>query len=121
MKSIMLYLLALMLALLWPQMASAQNTPTEPVEGHRGAAYVSYGYAQGSAASLDNLQFDVDVVRTQARCCRLLATSPTSPVCMLGRQPRIRSVRSASSGVTYSSSARMTPRRGPSGTRRAAG
>ena len=39
---------------------SAQ-TPDTPIEGQHGAAYVSYGYTEGSNLSLDNLQFDVDV------------------------------------------------------------
>ena len=32
-----------------------------PVEGEHGAAYLSYGYTSGAAASLDNLQFDFDL------------------------------------------------------------
>ena len=48
------------LALLIAVSASAQDQ--EPVEGHNGAAYVSYGYIAGSSPSLDNLQFDVDLV-----------------------------------------------------------
>ena len=47
-------------ALLLAVSASAQDQ--EPVEGHNGAAYVSYGYIAGSSPSLDNLQFDVDLV-----------------------------------------------------------
>ena len=35
--------------------------PAAPVEGQRGAVYVSYGYSEGNAAGLDNLQFDVDL------------------------------------------------------------
>ena len=34
----------------------------QPIEGEHGAAYVSYGYTEGSRLSLDNLQFDVDLV-----------------------------------------------------------
>ena len=49
-----------LLALLIPIGATAQ-TPA-PVEGQHGAAYVSYGYTSGSSASLDNLQFDLDLV-----------------------------------------------------------
>ena len=33
-----------------------------PVEGEHGAAYVSYGYTSESSLSLDNLQFDLDLV-----------------------------------------------------------
>ena len=60
-KQIYLAAVVFTLVLLWPQIASAQDTPTDPVEGHHGAAYVSYGYAEGSSASLDNVQFDVDL------------------------------------------------------------
>ena len=49
-----------LLGLLLPASASAQDAPV-PVEGQHGAAYVSYGYTSGAAASLDNLQFDLDV------------------------------------------------------------
>ena len=48
------------LALLIAASASAQE-PETPVEGQHGAAYVSYGYTEGSAASLDHVQFDLDV------------------------------------------------------------
>ena len=51
----------LALALLIPAGASAQ-TPETPVEGQHGAAFVSYGYTSGSSLSLDNLQFDLDLV-----------------------------------------------------------
>ena len=60
MKRITTYLLAFAL-LTVPMTAWGQETPTDPVEGHHGAAYVSYGYTEGAAASLDNLQFDLDV------------------------------------------------------------
>ena len=49
-------------ALLLMVPASAFSQDPVPVEGEHGAAYVSYGYTSGSAASLDNLQFDVDLV-----------------------------------------------------------
>ena len=62
MNRFFIYVLALALLVLWPQLASAQETPDDPVEGHHGAAYVSYGYTDGAAASLDHLQFDLDVV-----------------------------------------------------------
>ena len=52
---------AVLLALLIPAGASAQTPDPEPVEGQHGAAYVSYGYTSGATASLDNLQFDVDL------------------------------------------------------------
>ena len=52
---------AVLLALLIPAGASAQTPDPTPVEGKHGAAYVSYGYTSGSSASLDNLQFDVDL------------------------------------------------------------
>ena len=52
---------AVLLALLIPAVASAQTPDPTPVEGKHGAAYVSYGYTSGSSASLDNLQFDVDL------------------------------------------------------------
>ena len=52
---------AVLLALLIPAGASAQTPAPEPVEGQHGAAYVSYGYASRASASLDNLQFDVDL------------------------------------------------------------
>ena len=61
MNRITMCMLALALLLL-PQAGWAQDTPADPVEGHRGAAYVSYGYVAGSSLSLDNLQFDVDLV-----------------------------------------------------------
>ena len=57
-KPLMLFVCAL--ALIIPYTASAQ-TPQTPVEGEHGAAYVSYGYANGASASLDNLQFDIDL------------------------------------------------------------
>ena len=53
---------AVLLALLIPAGASAQTPAPEPVEGHHGAAYVSYGYAAGGNLSLDNVQFDLDLV-----------------------------------------------------------
>ena len=53
---------------LWRSLAPAdvtafaqEATPVEPVEGEHGAAYVSYGFTGGSEASLDNLQFDLDL------------------------------------------------------------
>ena len=46
--------------LMAPGFAMAQEP--SPVEGEHGAAYVSYGYTSGSDVSLDNLQFDVDLV-----------------------------------------------------------
>ena len=49
------------LALFIPVGALAQTPDPEPVEGQQGAVYVSYGYTSGAAASLDQLQFDVDV------------------------------------------------------------
>ena len=49
------------LALLIAVPAAAQTPDPTPVEGQHGAAYVSYGYTSGSSASLDNLQFDVDL------------------------------------------------------------
>ena len=61
MKQIPIYLLAFALPFYWTQTVSAQDTPPDPVEGHHGAAYVSYGYAAGGNLSLDNLQFDVDL------------------------------------------------------------
>ena len=48
-------------ALLLPAAALAQTPDPAPVEGQHGAAYVSYGYTEGSDVSLDNLQFDVDL------------------------------------------------------------
>ena len=38
-----------------------EAAPAAPVEGEHGAAYVSYGFTSGSEASLDNLQFDLDL------------------------------------------------------------
>ena len=61
MKQIQIYLLALVLLILWQPMVYAQDTPPDPVEGHHGAAYVSYGHTDGASASVDHLQFDVDV------------------------------------------------------------
>ena len=56
-------LLIVALALLLPAGAWAQAPAPDPapVEGEHGAAYVSYGYTEGSDVSLDNLQFDVDL------------------------------------------------------------
>ena len=54
-------LLIVAVALLIPVGAWAQTPDPEPVEGQQGAVYVSYGYTSGAAASLDQLQFDVDV------------------------------------------------------------
>ena len=48
-------------ALLIAAPAAAQTPDPTPVEGKHGAAYVSYGYTSGSSASLDNLQFDLDL------------------------------------------------------------
>ena len=48
------------LFLLAPGSASSQEAT--PIEGEHGAAYVSYGYTEGSSPSLDNLQFDLDLV-----------------------------------------------------------
>ena len=48
-------------ALLIAAPAAAQTPDPTPVEGKHGAAYVSYGYTSGSSASLDNIQFDVDL------------------------------------------------------------
>ena len=53
--------LALALVLLLPAAAWAQAPEPTPVEGQNGAAFVSYGYATGASASLDNLQFDLDL------------------------------------------------------------
>ena len=53
---------ALLLALLIPAVASAQTPTPTPIEGKHGAAYVSYGYTEAVSPSLDNLQFDLDVV-----------------------------------------------------------
>ena len=50
-----------LLGLLLPASAYAQEPAPTPVAGQHGAAYVSYGYTSGAAASLDNLQFDLDV------------------------------------------------------------
>ena len=54
--------LIFVLALLPLLAASAYAQAPDPVEGQHGAAYVSYGYTSGSSASLDNLQFDLDLV-----------------------------------------------------------
>ena len=59
MRRISIY--TLVLALLTIPMTAWGQDPADPVEGHRWAAYVSYGYGAGSSLSLDNLQFDVDV------------------------------------------------------------
>ena len=48
------------LLLLAPGVDSFAQEAT-PVEGEHGAAYVSYGFTSGSVASLDNLQFDLDL------------------------------------------------------------
>ena len=48
-------------ALLITAPAAAQTPDQEPIEGEHGAAYVSYGFTSGSEASLDNLQFDLDL------------------------------------------------------------
>ena len=49
--------LALFLMAPWSSFAQEAT----PIEGEHGAAYVSYGFTTGSEASLDNLQFDVDL------------------------------------------------------------
>ena len=50
-----------LLALLIAAPAAAQTPDPTPVEGKHGAAYVSYGYTEGMPASLDNVQFDLDL------------------------------------------------------------
>ena len=54
-------LLIFVLALLLSSGAWAQTPDPAPVEGEHGAAYVSYGYTEGSDVSLDNVQFDLDL------------------------------------------------------------
>ena len=56
--TILVLSVAVLLGFALPLVAQAPD----PVEGTHGAAYVSYGYSAGTAASLDNLQFDVDLV-----------------------------------------------------------
>ena len=53
--------LALALVIMSASLAFAQAPDPVPVEGEHGAAYLSYGYTSGAAASLDNLQFDFDL------------------------------------------------------------
>ena len=46
---------------------AAQGPTPDPVEGTHGAVFVSYGYTEGSKASVDNLQFDLDLDRSRHR------------------------------------------------------